>query len=474
MNLPADFIHSVRGQLGEETAPFLAALAEDAPVSIHLNPFKRERNLLTFLQPVERVPWSEQGYYLEERPSFTFDPLFHAGYYYVQEASSMFVEHVVRKLVSAPVTCLDLCAAPGGKSVGLLSALPEGSLLVSNEVVRQRTNVLSETLIKFGHPNTVVTQNSAQDFTAFPGLFDLILVDAPCSGEGMFRKDEVAVHEWSPQNVKMCAARQKGILGDVWTALRPGGLLVYSTCTYNSDENEENMRWAANNLGAIITKVEVDAAWNIAPSYDEKACGHHFYPHKVKGEGLFATVLQKPDGQLSGVGFHLKKNRKQSTSFIKDPAEYAKLITTHESFHLMESGDRTIALPKVHAETIVTLMQNLKWISAGIELGEKKGKDFIPAHALAMSIALNRGAFCNHEVTCEQAIAYLRKEAIILPEAPRGMVLLTWQNEPLGFVKNIGNRANNLYPNEWRIRSGYLPDKKPKILTFGQSIRPTE
>jgi 16S rRNA C967 or C1407 C5-methylase (RsmB/RsmF family) len=295
MNLPADFIYSVRAQLGGETEPFLAALAQDAPVSIRLNPFKRQRNPLTFLHPAERVPWSGQGYYLDERPSFTFDPLFHAGCYYVQEASSMFIEHVVRKLVSEPVTCLDLCAAPGGKSVGLLSALPAGSLLVSNEVVRQRATVLSETLIKFGHPNTVVTQNSAKDFAAFPGLFDLILVDAPCSGEGMFRKDEVAVQEWSPQNVKMCAARQKDILSDVWPALKPGGLLVYSTCTYNSEENEENARWTANQLGALFTRVAVDADWNITPSRDGAAGGYHFYPHKIKGEGLFVTVLQKQD-----------------------------------------------------------------------------------------------------------------------------------------------------------------------------------
>ena len=474
MKLPADFICSVRAKLGEETEPFLAALAQDAPVSIRLNPFKRQRNLLFFRQLVEPVPWSQQGYYLAERPSFTFDPLFHAGYYYVQEASSMFIEYVVRKLVFAPVTCLDLCAAPGGKSVDLLSALPKGSLLVSNEIVRQRANVLSETLIKFGHPNTVVTQNSAKDFAAFPGLFDLILVDAPCSGEGMFRKDEVAVQEWSLQNVKMCAARQKDILGDVWPAIKPGGLLVYSTCTYNSDENEENIRWAANNLGAVMIKVEVDDDWNIEPSHDGETDGYHFYPHKIKGEGLFVIVLQKPDAERSEADSLPRKNKKQPALFIKDSADYAKWITNSETFHWMESGGRVSALPKLHAETIVALMHRLKCLSAGIELGEKKGKDFIPAHALAMSINLNREVFNNHEVTYEQAIAYLRKEAITLTDAPRGMVLLTWQNEPLGFVKNIGNRANNLYPNEWRIRSGYLPDKKPEIVAHGQPVPPID
>lgn len=465
MNLPVDFISSIRARLGGETDLFLSALAEDPPVSIRLNPFKRHRNPMTLGCPVEQVPWSEVGYYLAERPSFTFDPLFHAGDYYVQEASSMFVEYVVRELISTPVICLDLCAAPGGKSVGLLSALPEGSLLVSNEIVRQRANILSETLIKFGHPNSVVTQNRVKDFAAFPGLFDLILVDAPCSGEGMFRKDEVAMQEWSPQNVAMCAARQRDILDDVWPALRPGGLLLYSTCTYNRDENEENARWAASKLGAIFTKVEVDADWNITPSCSGETGGYHFYPHKVKGEGFFVTVLRKPEVGVSGAGFHAKKNRKQTTVFIKDPVEYSGLIRNPESFHFMESGDRIIALPKVYAETIVLFMNNLNSISAGIELGVRKGRDFIPSHALAMSIALNREAFFNHEVTYEQAITYLRKVSINLPGAPRGMVLLTWQNEPLGFVKNVGNRANNLYPNEWRIRSGYMPEERPEILS---------
>lgn len=474
MNLPANFISSVRARFDGELEPFLSALAEDAPVSIRLNPYKKERNSLAFIYPAERVPWSEQGFYLEERPSFTFDPLFHAGFYYVQEASSMFIEHVVRRLVSAPVTCLDLCAAPGGKSVSLLSALPEGSLLVSNEIIRQRANVLSETLTKFGHPNTVVTQNSPADFAAFSALFDLILVDAPCSGEGMFRKDEVAIQEWSPQNVKMCAARQKDILTDVWPALKPGGLLIYSTCTFNSDENEENVRWIANNLGAANTKVEVDPGWNIAPSYDAEGGGYHFYPHKTKGEGLFVAVLQKSEPKQAEVPIRSRKNKKNFVTFLKDPAGYAELISNPDSYSLMDSGDRIIALPKEHAETIVALMQQLKCVSAGIELGEKRGKDFIPAHALAMSIALNREVFSIQEVTYEQAIAYLRKEAITLPDAPRGMVLLTWQNEPIGFVKNVGNRANNLYPNEWRIRSGYLPDKKPEIFASANLHNPTK
>jgi len=465
MNLPADFILSIRSLPGKETEPLLSALTEDAPVSIRLNPFKKQRNPMTFGHPVARVPWSDWGYYLDERPSFTFDPLFHSGYYYVQEASSMFTEHLIRQLVPAPATCLDLCAAPGGKSVSLLSALPEGSLLVSNEIVRQRANVLSETLIKFGHPNCVVTNNAPRDFAAFPDFFDLLLVDAPCSGEGMFRKDETALKEWSPQNVVMCAARQKEILRDVWPSLKPGGLLVYSTCTYNLAENEGNAFWAARELGAEFVPVEVGQTWGITGSFDQGVNGYRFFPHKTKGEGLFVTVLRKTASVTPRVETYSPKRKKRYSPFLKEVTAYRYLLNHPDNFDFMEDGSRIIALPAAHSETLVSLGEKLKVVSLGIEIGERKGKDFIPSHTLAMSRELNRKAFYQHEVTYREAIAYLRKEIITLEDAPRGFVLLTWQGEPLGFVKNIGSRANNLYPNEWRIRSGYLPEKRPEILS---------
>lgn len=465
MNLPADFILSIRSLPGEETQLLQSALAEDAPVSIRLNPFKKQRNPLSFVHPVARVPWSDWGYYLDERPSFTFDPLFHAGYYYVQEASSMFVEQVVRQLVKEPATCLDLCAAPGGKSVSLLAALPEGSLLVSNEIVRQRANVLSETLIKFGHPNCVVTNNTPRDFAAFPEFFDLLLVDAPCSGEGMFRKDETALEEWSPQNVQMCTARQRNILDDVWVALKPGGLLIYSTCTFNRAENEENALWAAHELGAEFVPVEIDESWGITGSFDREVTGYRFFPHKTRGEGLFVTVLRKTDSVTPGVETYSPKRKKKSSPFLKEVTAYRYLLNHPDNFDFMEDGSRIIALPAAHSETLVSLGEKLKIVALGIGIGERKGKDFIPSHSLAMSLKLNRNAFYQREVTYCEAIAYLRKEIITLEDAPRGFVLLTWQGEPLGFVKNIGNRANNLYPNEWRIRSGYLPEKRPEILS---------
>lgn len=470
MNLPADFIQSIRSLLGEETQLFQSALAEDAPVSIRLNPFKKQRNPLSFVHPVTRVPWSDWGYYLDERPSFTFDPLFHAGYYYVQEASSMFVEQVVRQLVKEPATCLDLCAAPGGKSVSLLSALPAGSLLVSNEIVRQRANVLSENLTKFGHPNCVVTHNTPRNFAAFPDFFDLLLVDAPCSGEGMFRKDETAVEEWSPQHVQMCASRQRNILDDVWVALKPGGLLIYSTCTFNRAENEENALWAAHELGAEFVPVEIDESWGMTGSFDREVNGYRFFPHKTRGEGLFVTVLRKTASvSHPNEATYSPKRGKKSFPFLKEVTAYRYLLNDPDHFYFMEDGSRIIALPAAHSETIVSLGEKLKTVAWGVGIGERKGKDFIPSHSLALSGEINREAFVNREVSYGQAVAYLRKEALTLDDAPKGFILLTFCNEPIGFVKNIGNRANNLYPHEWRIRSGYLPETRPEILS-GQPV----
>jgi len=468
MKLPEDFILSMRSLLGNDSVQLFEALGSDGPVTIRLNRHKLKRNPLDFNLPVKQVPWSDWGYYLEERPPFTFDPLFHTGYYYVQEASSMFVEQVVRQLVKEPAICLDLCGAPGGKSVSLMSALPEGSLLVSNELVRQRANILSETMVKYGDPASVVTNNHPRDFAAFPELFDLILVDAPCSGEGMFRKDAVAVEEWSTQNVAMCAARQKDILSEVWPALKPGGLLVYSTCTFNRAENEDNALWAAHTLSASFVEVEVEESWGITPSLVRDAVCYRFLPHKSSGEGLFVTLLRKRDSDKREYAPHpaytSKKGKQRSSPFVKDLTAFTGWINFPELFRFVEMENQIIALPAAHVEIMLQLKERLKVLTMGITIGERKGKDLIPSHVVAMSSELNRGAFNSHELSYDEAIAFLRYEALTLTDVPRGFVLLTYQGEPLGFVKNIGNRANNLYPKEWRIRSGYLRDAIPEIL----------
>ena len=457
MTLPSDFLSSLPPFAQKEAAGFLAALNEEAPASIRINPYKYRRRPLSVRPNIEaaRIPWSDEGYYLSERPAFTFDPLLHAGYYYVQEASSMFIGSIVREWVHTPAVCLDLCAAPGGKSINLLATLPGDSLLVSNEIIRQRAHILAENLAKFGHPSVVVTNNTPEDFDRLPGFFDVVLVDAPCSGEGMFRKDPAAVQEWSPQNVRMCAARQKDILRHAWDALKAGGLLIYSTCTYNLQENEENVRWMIEEWGADNIAVPVESSWNISPSFADDITAYRFFPHRTKGEGLFVAVLRKP-GEVDSPGLS-RKQKKKSASFLKDTSPYTPYLQHAQQFEFASRNSYIVALPKAHADTIRQLDERLNILSCGIETGEEKGRRFVPSQALALSIECRPEAFNTCEVPYETAIAYLRKETLPPLDAPKDFVLITYKNEPIGFVKNMDNRANNLYPQPWRIRSPHPP-----------------
>ena len=465
MNLPQAFIERTRQLLGEDIYPqFEEALQTETPVSIRPNRMKC--NLPVEGEP---IPWASSGMYLKTRPTFTFDPFFHAGCYYVQEASSMFVERVLQEYVKESVVMLDLCAAPGGKSTLSRSALPEGSLLVANEVMRNRSQVLAENLIKWGHPEVVVTNNDPADFTELTHLFDVILTDVPCSGEGMFRKDPVAVEEWSLENVDICWKRQRRILADIWPSLKPGGLLIYSTCTFNREEDEDNVAWIAKELGADVLSVPVEESWGITGNLvGGNYPVYRFLPHKTKGEGFFLAVLRKrfDDSEETPKRFKpskcsdKKKKGKDAKQPLQVPKEAKAWLEASSDYTLAVKDTSIVAFPKAHEEEYAMLQQQLKVIHAGITLGEMKGKDLIPHHSLAMSTALAEEVFPKAELTYEQAIAYLRKEGLILDaDVPRGYVLVTYQQVPLGFVKNIGNRANNLYPQEWRIRSGYLPEE---------------
>ena len=466
MNLPQAFIERTRQLLGDEAyTQFEEALQTETPVSVRPNRMKCS-------QPVEGepIPWASSGSYLNNRPTFTFDPLFHAGCYYVQEASSMFVERVLQEYVKEPVVMLDLCAAPGGKSTLCRGVLPKGSLLVANEVMRNRSQILAENLIKWGHPEVVVTNNDPADFTDLTHLFDVILTDVPCSGEGMFRKDQVAVDEWSLENVDICWKRQRRILADIWPALKPGGILIYSTCTFNREEDEDNVAWIAKELDADILSVPVEDSWGITGNLTGKDFPvYRFLPHKTKGEGFFLGVLKKRADVLdetprrflkTSARLDKKKKGKDAKQPLVVPKEAKVWLEDSSEYALAMKDTNVVAFPKAYENEYALLQQTLKVIHSGITLGEIKGKDLIPHHSLAMSTALASDAFPKAEVTYEQAIAYLRKEGLILDvDVPRGYVLLTYQDVPLGFVKNIGNRANNLYPQEWRIRSGYLPEE---------------
>lgn len=456
MTLPADFIAHIQTLFdAPEAQSFLEVLRGVPSVSIRLNQHKTP--------PVpamaEPVPWCSSGYYLPERPSFTFDPLLHAGGYYVQEASSMFVAWVLRHICDTPVRMLDLCAAPGGKSTLACDALPAGSLLVANEVVRNRAQVLVENLTKWGCPDVIVTNNDPSDFTPLGALFDIILVDAPCSGEGMFRKDPAAVDEWSEENVSACVRRQRRILADILPCLRPGGLLLYSTCTYNVRENEENVRWLRDEWGMGILPVpEVRPEWGIAGNLlpGEDFPVYRFLPHRTRGEGFFLSLLRKPEEAETTVPSRRRGSRKERVQAV------SKETIARASAWLKESADYVWAMRGDACLTAIgrplweldeVLRPSLRVLQAGIPVAEPKGRDLLPRHALAMSTAIRPDAFPRVEADLEQAVAYLRREAVSLSgDAPRGFLLLTWRGLPLGFVKNIGSRANNLYPQEWRIR----------------------
>ena len=425
MNLPEDFTAYTREWMGEDLfADFMKGMEATAPTSIRLNPFKCPScTHITDEDDTEVVPWCPNtGRYLSERRNFTFDPLLHAGLYYVQEASSMFIDLAIRKYVKQPVRMLDLCAAPGGKSTCAMSALPEGSMLFSNEPIRPRAMVLAENITKFGKDNMVVTNNYPADYKKAKMVFDAIIADVPCSGEGMFRKDEGAIAEWSTDNVEKCRNLQREIVSDIWSCLKPGGIMVYSTCTFNAHEDEENAEWIAKELGADFIEVETAEEWNITPALCGNLPAYRFIPGISKGEGLFMTILRK----------HGDTGKADSQRDLLKAAE-----------------------------------KRLKIIANGIKAPEIKGKQIIPDHSEAMSIMRDKAKYPTVDIDYAQAIAYLRHEAITLDaSAPRGIVLLTYKDVPLGFAKNLGNRANNLYPAEWRIKSTHIPADFSDIISW--------
>ncbi len=458
MSLPIPFVSRMKELLGEDAGCFFTSLEKDSPVSIRMN-----RSKSSFVPSGNRIPWSDTGYILPERLTFTFDPLFHAGAYYVQEASSMFLEQILRQYVDSAVYCLDLCAAPGGKSTHLASLLPEGSLLVSNEVIKNRSYTLKENMVKWGNPSVIVTNNDPEAIGSLEHLFDVIVADVPCSGEGMFRKDPASIGEWSEANVDLCAARQRRIIHDVWDALAPGGLLVYSTCTYNTQENEENISYLAEQFGAEVLPVECPADWQVSGALTGDDPVYRFFPHRVGGEGFFCAVLRKPGDPSDRSILNVRKKRNTEKREAV-PEVVTALLDRPELFKTGYSPQGYRAIPKEHVEVYTVLKEKLYLISAGVLIGEIKGKDFIPAHELALSTALNSGSYPRWDLSWEEAVRYLRKEPLMLPAGSgKGIQLVTYQEIPLGFMKNLGNRSNNLYPNEWRIRSTYLPEV-PRIL----------
>lgn len=483
--LPPSFEAYTRQLMGPELyARLERGLTEEPTTSIRLNPFKAMLTPATIEAMAEQgqalpIPWCAEGCYLDSRPNFTFDPLFHAGLYYVQEASSMFVAHVLRQLIHTPVLMLDLCAAPGGKTTAARAALPEGSLLFANEPTRLRASVLSENVQKFGHPDMVVTHNFPADYQKSGMIFDVVLADVPCSGEGMFRKDATAIDEWSPQHVEKCRQLQRSIIEDIWPCLAEGGLLIYSTCTFNAHEDEENANWIAETLGADFIAIDTHKEWNITGSLTDGHPMYRFIPGKTRGEGLFMAVLRKHGSAANALDTALATTKRTSRKRHQDKGKSQKNNDTttlvaqwlNGQFMVSNHGGHLVAIPQHWHAIYEEAYNKLHILHAGVGLGWEKGKDLVPDASLALSIRCNKHAFPRTEVSYADAIRFLRKEAVTLPlDTPRGLVVLTYHGHALGFVKNIGNRANNLYPQEWKVKSSHLPDFPPHVLPISRSF----
>lgn len=447
MQIPNQFQSKIQELLPSEAEAFFQSLDTDSPTSIRFNPLKSYSSKLGG----QKIPWADKGIYLSDRPSFTLDPAFHAGAYYVQEASSMVLEEVLKQAVDLDedLLALDLCAAPGGKSTHIQSLLSEGSLLVSNEVIKNRANILSENITKWGLPNTVITNNDPSHFDRLNVQFDVIVVDAPCSGEGLFRREPEAMNEWSPEAVKLCATRQQRILADIWPALKPGGVLIYSTCTYNSLENEENLQWLNEQLDAEGISINLNNDWGFTETETNGINGFHAYPHKVKGEGFFIAAVRKTKGREK----KLRKQKKPMNFPSRQEIDTIKpWLMNPEKFDFIKHNDLFIALPNHWKEVIHEINSNLYIISEGINIGRLKGKRLIPNEALAFSTELNLDKASTFELNLEETLNYLRKENFDFESMPNGWNLITYQGLGLGWANRIQQRVNNYYPTNWRIR----------------------
>jgi 16S rRNA C967 or C1407 C5-methylase (RsmB/RsmF family)/NOL1/NOP2/fmu family ribosome biogenesis protein len=441
--------------LGNDWPDFETALQKPAPTSIRLNPGKPQWRPIEArtVNLGEPIPWHPEGRYLSERPVFTLDPALHAGAYYVQEASSMFVHEAVRQTLGfeRPLKILDLCAAPGGKST-LLASLPiplEGSLVVANEAIRSRLSPLRENMERWGCPHTAVTGGEADDWAALEGWFDLVLTDAPCSGEGLFRKDPEAIKEWSPQHVEFCAARQRRILAAAVKAVAPGGILLYSTCTYNQTENDENAHWLEKSFEGLE---QVPLSPTLPGPVSSSAGGIQFFPHLAQGEGFYLAAFRKKDGNAPKrhcpVSFkHLKPLPK---AIVPQAAEWLKPVASARFF--TSSAGEVWAFPDWMEPDLLMFdpLVKAKWF--GIPIGEFKGRDFVPDHALALSQwAADSLPFV--DLPLGAARLFLKKEPFDLPEStPKGWVLARHEGLNLGWLKVLPNRANNYLPTERRIR----------------------
>jgi len=441
MQLPQALLNSLESVNGFNKEAFIKIHESGEQVtSIRVNPFKEfEISNLKF-----QIPWTEYGYYLETRPSFTFDPLFHAGCYYVQEASSMFLEQALKQTLnlSQPLKVLDLCAAPGGKSTHLLSLISKESLLVSNEVIRSRANILTDNIVKWDCSNVIVTNNDPRDFQRLENYFDVIVVDAPCSGSGLFRRDPEAIEEWSEQNVALCSQRQQRILADILPALKNDGVLIYSTCSYSTEEDEEICNWLTEEFQISNLKFKIEDGWGII----ETEQGYRFWPDKVKGEGFFIACFRKTGGNDEEAYLPKIKPGKFSVREM----EILNKNVNAGGLAFLRHEEIIYTIPEILLADINFLSSKLRIVNCGTRIGEIIKDKLIPDHALALSNIISDKT-SRIELDHEQAIQYLKKKELRLETDKKGWTLVTHQDHPLGWINILPNRINNYYPKELRI-----------------------
>ena len=448
MQLPIALLRSLDGVEGFDKEAFIKVHeSEERVTSIRTNPFKKSETRNPRLpdeQVKSKIPWADHGYYLETRPSFTFDPLFHAGCYYVQEASSMFLEQALKQTVdlSQPLKVLDLCAAPGGKSTHVLSLISKESLLVSNEVIRSRANILTDNIMKWGCSNVIVTNNDPRDFQRVKNYFDVVVVDAPCSGSGLFRRDAEAIEEWSEQNVELCSQRQQRILADVLPSLKNGGVLIYSTCSYSKQEDELICEWLRNELKINNEELIISPDWNIVQSKG----GYRFWPDKIRGEGFFIACFRKEEGDNEDI--YLQKVKPGKFSNLE--MEILNQNVKTEGLAFLRHEEIIYAVPEKLLSDINFLSSKFRVVNCGTKVGEIIKDKLIPDHALALSNIISDKT-SRLKLDYEQAIQYLKKKELKLETDKKGWTVVTHQGHDLGWINILPNRINNYYPKELRI-----------------------
>jgi 16S rRNA C967 or C1407 C5-methylase (RsmB/RsmF family)/NOL1/NOP2/fmu family ribosome biogenesis protein len=444
--LPPPLLDELKYATGYDEQSFIRAHQQPPVISIRQHPVKGK----DVFHDYNKISWIETGRYLHERPVFTLDPLFHAGAYYVQEASSMFLDYLLRQTLPSfsNLHVLDLCAAPGGKSTLLASMLKQDSLLISNEVIRSRASILEENMTRWGYMNTWVTSNDARDFGRLSGYFDVIVVDAPCSGSGLFRKDEDALKEWSEANVNLCSQRQQRILADVWPSLKEDGYLVYATCSFSPQEDEEILDWLAEtyNVRGINVPIPEGSGIVLTNSTKHHIPGYRFYPDKVQGEGFFIGILQKKESTPSSKPVKFKSQHQRQVA-----AQADHLLGTEDWICLTDDKKNYYAIHPSHEEDIHQLKGKVFLRKTGTMLGMPSAKEWVPAHDLALCIHLSTSVPAI-EVNKEQALKLLKKEDVALHLPDKGWYIVTYKSRSLCWIKSLGNRYNNYLPVNARIR----------------------